>query len=47
VGAGLPVRLHDRRQAIKIAPMSDEYTRASLLHVLERSIAAERLITKW
>jgi hypothetical protein len=32
-------------KAIKIAPMNDEYTRVALLHVVERSIAAERLVT--
>ena len=33
-------------KAIKITPMNDEYTRVSLLHVVERSIAAERLVTE-
>jgi hypothetical protein len=31
-------------RAIKIAPMIDEHTRRSLLHVVERSITAERLV---
>jgi putative transposase len=33
-------------KASKITPMNDEYTRVSLLHVVERSIAAERLVTE-
>jgi putative transposase len=33
-------------KAIKIAPVDDEYPRVSLLHVVERSIAAERLVTE-
>jgi putative transposase len=31
-------------KAIKIASMIDEHTRKSLLHVVERSITAERLV---
>jgi putative transposase len=33
-------------KAIKIASMIDEHTRCSLLHVVERSITAERLVTE-
>ena len=33
-------------KAIKIASMIDEHTRESLLHVVERSITAERLVTE-
>jgi hypothetical protein len=33
-------------KAIKIAPVDDEYPRVSLLHVVDRSIAAERLVTE-
>ena len=32
------------RKAIKIASMIDDHTRESLLHVVERSITAERLV---
>jgi hypothetical protein len=32
------------RRAVKIASMIDEHTRESLLHMLERSITAERLV---
>lgn len=32
-------------KAIKIASMIDEHTRCSLLHIVERSITAERLVT--
>ena len=33
-------------KAIKIASMVDEHTRVSLLHLVERSITAERLVTE-
>jgi transposase InsO family protein len=33
-------------RAIKIASMIDEHTRVSLLHVVERSITAKRLVTE-
>jgi putative transposase len=33
-------------KAIKIASMIDEHTRVSLLHLVERSITAERLVTE-
>jgi putative transposase len=33
-------------KAIKIASMIDEHTRCSLLHIVERSITAERLVTE-
>jgi putative transposase len=33
-------------KAIKIASMIDEHTRVSLLHVVERSIPGERLVTE-
>ena len=33
-------------KAIKIASMIDEHTRVSLLHVVERSITAERIVTE-
>jgi Integrase core domain len=33
-------------KAIKIASMIDEHTRESLLHVVERSITAERLVAE-
>ena len=33
-------------KAIKIASMVDEHTRESLLHLVERSIAAERLVAE-
>jgi transposase InsO family protein len=33
-------------KAIKIASMIDEHTRESLLHVVERSITAEHLVTE-
>ena len=33
-------------KAIKIASMIDEHTRCSLLHVVERSITAERLVVE-
>jgi putative transposase len=33
-------------KAIKIASMIDEHTRESLLHLVERSITAERLVTE-
>ena len=33
-------------KAIKIASMIDKHTRVSLLHLVERSITAERLVTK-
>jgi len=33
-------------KAIKIATFIDEHTRASLLHVVERSITAERIVTE-
>ena len=33
-------------KAIKIASMLDEHTRVSLLHLVERSITAERLVTE-
>ena len=33
-------------KAIKIASMVDEYTRESLLHGVERSITAERLVAE-
>jgi putative transposase len=33
-------------KAIKIASMTDEHTRESLLHLVERSITAERLVTE-
>ena len=33
-------------KAIKIASMVDEHTRESLLHLVERSITAERLVTE-
>lgn len=33
-------------KAIKIAPMIDEHTRMSLLHLVERSITAERLVAE-
>ena len=33
-------------KAIKIASMLDEHTRCSLLHVVERSITAERLVAE-
>jgi hypothetical protein len=31
-------------KAVKIASMIDEHTRGSLLHIVERSITAERLV---
>ena len=33
-------------KAIKIASMIDEHTRASLMHLVERSITAERLVAE-
>ena len=33
-------------KVIKIASMVDEHTRESLLHLVERSITAERLVTE-
>jgi hypothetical protein len=33
-------------KAIKIASMVDEHTRESLLHLVERSITAERLVAE-
>ena len=33
-------------KAIKIASMIDEHTRVSLLHLVERSITAERLVSE-
>ena len=33
-------------KAVKIASMIDEHTRLSLLHLVERSITAERLVTE-
>ncbi len=34
-------------RAVKIAPMIDEHTRESLLHLVERSITAENLLPSW
>jgi hypothetical protein len=44
--ASAPLEVVIDGKAIKIASMIDEHTRESLLHLVERSITAERLVTE-